>query len=508
MIPAALYARVSSKDQEQEGYSIPAQLKMLQEYARSHDIQIIQEFVDVETAKVTGRKQFGEMVQFFQEQSACRTLLVEKTDRLYRNFRDYVTLEELGIEIHLPKEGQIIGKNSKSQAKLVHGIQLVIARNYSENLREEVKKGMREKAEQGTYPSRPPLGYTNNRAEHTIEVDGQAAPIVRRMFELYACGRYSLAALRKQIKIETGKAYQKGYIHKLLRNRFFAGVFVWDGKTYKGTHERLVSSTLWQQVQDVLQGHNRPKYGKHSYPFGGLLTCAYDNCRVTAEQKKGKYTYYHCTGYRGPCDLPYFREEELSLRLGQILKDIYIPDDVLGRLQASLEGDQVRSRIRQQEEHGRLEQRLKRIRLRLDQAYLDKIDGKITVDFWQRNMTEWQVEEQNVVLAMQALTEAHPDRVLTAKRILELANQAHFLYVRQNPAEQAKLLKMVLSNCTIDDVTLYPSYRKPFDLIFARAKTEEWCARRDSNSRPIAPEAVQIPLAHQESSVYRRSTSV
>ncbi len=114
--------------------------------------------LDVETAKTTGRKQFGEMVRFFRENPSCRIAVVEKTDRLYRNFRDCVTLEDLEIEIHLPKEGQIIGKDSKSQAKLMHGIQVVIARNYIENLREEVRKGMRKKAEQGRtrHLSEPP----------------------------------------------------------------------------------------------------------------------------------------------------------------------------------------------------------------------------------------------------------------------------------------------------------------------------------------------------------------
>lgn len=60
--------------------------------------------MDVETAKTVGRKQFGEMVRFFKQNKTCRVLWVEKTDRLYRNFRDYVTLEEVDIEVHLPKE--------------------------------------------------------------------------------------------------------------------------------------------------------------------------------------------------------------------------------------------------------------------------------------------------------------------------------------------------------------------------------------------------------------------
>src|SRR5215467_13115412 len=171
MRQAVLYARVSSKDQEREGFSIPAQLKFLREYAQSHELNVLREFVDVETAKTTGRKQFGEMVRFLRDHKACRVVIVEKTDRLYRNFRDCVTLEDLEVEIHLPKEGQIIGKESKSQTKLVHGIQLVIARNYIENLREEVKKGLREKAAQGLYPGRAPFGYMNNKETHNIEPD-------------------------------------------------------------------------------------------------------------------------------------------------------------------------------------------------------------------------------------------------------------------------------------------------------------------------------------------------
>src|SRR5271156_6583144 len=220
MRQAILYARVSSKDQEREGYSIPAQLKFLREYAQNHELNVLREFVDVETAKMTGRKHFGEMVRFLRGHKTCRIVLVEKTDRLYRNFRDCVTLEDLDIEIHLPKEGQIISKESRSQAKLVHGIQLVIARNYIENLREEVRKGMREKAEQGIYPSRPPLGYTNNKASHTIEVDGRKAPIAKRLFEIYGSGKYSLSMLRQSIKADFGMTFSNGYLVRILKNPF------------------------------------------------------------------------------------------------------------------------------------------------------------------------------------------------------------------------------------------------------------------------------------------------
>ena len=482
---AILYARVSSRDQEREGYSIPAQLKLLRQYAFSHNLQIIKEFVDVETAKTTGRTQFGEMVRFFEKNPDCRTVIAEKTDRLYRNFRDSLTLEDMEVETHLVKDGLILSKESKSQEKLVHGFHLLLAKNYSDNLREEVRKGMQENAAQGIYPGRAPLGYRNNKLEHTIEIDPEKAPIARRLFELYATGNYSLASLREAIYRETGRKIPKSYVEKLLKNPFYCGLFVWAGKTYQGTHTPLITSDLFASVQEVFRGHNRSRYRKHEFAFGGLLQCAYDNCTVTAELKKGKYVYYRCSGYRGKCALPRFREADMGLRLGQLLKAIYIPDAILRLLQKSLKEDQDRSESWRRQERERLQRRLAGIRTRLDQAYSDKLDGKISEDFWQRKANEWQQEEQQVLLALNGLQDAGPDRVLTGSRILELANKAHFLYLRQNPAEQGKLLKIVLSNCAIDGANLYPNYRKPFDLILKAAKNQEWSGRENLNLRPL-----------------------
>ena len=242
-------------------------------------------------------------------------------------------------------------------------------------------------------------------------------------------------------------------------------------------------------MQDVFHGHNRPKYRNHEFAFAGLLKCAYDDCTVTAEIQKGKYTYYHCTGFRGECGLPYFREENLANRLGAALRDIQIPDEILAQLNNSLLGGRDREREAVQREQGRLQQRLADVRRRIDQAYLDKVDSKIPKDFWRRKSVEWQTEEQQVLAAISILDGCKPENLVDAARALELANKAYSLYLRQKPAEQAKLLRIVLSNCAVDAISVYPTYRKPFDLIFMRAKNEEWYARVDSNHRPFAPEA-------------------
>jgi len=68
---AVIYARVSSKDQEREGFSIPAQLELLRAYAAVHSITVAKEFVDIETAKAVGRTGFGQMIAFLKKNSSC-----------------------------------------------------------------------------------------------------------------------------------------------------------------------------------------------------------------------------------------------------------------------------------------------------------------------------------------------------------------------------------------------------------------------------------------------------
>jgi site-specific DNA recombinase len=110
----------------------------------------------------------------------------------------------------------------------------------------------------------------------TGEIMNSDSVVVKDLFSLYATGDFSLAMVRKELFERHGKKYAKGYLHKLLKHRFYAGFFEWEKSEYRGTHETFISPVLFEQVQDVLQGHNRPKYRKHQFAFGGLLTCAYD----------------------------------------------------------------------------------------------------------------------------------------------------------------------------------------------------------------------------------------
>ena len=215
---AVLYARVSSKEQEQEGFSIPAQQKLLREYAQRRDLQVIREFTDVETAKQAGRAGLNEMLEYLKKNPQVRYLLCEKTDRLSRNFWDIATLDDLmnrqGLVIVLVKESTELHKDSRSHEKFIFGIKALMAKNYIDNLSEEVRKGHAEKAAQGQYPSIAPIGFRNNLQTHLIEVVEEEALGLRRLYELYATGRCSLKQLR-QVALDAElcrSAFQKGTV--------------------------------------------------------------------------------------------------------------------------------------------------------------------------------------------------------------------------------------------------------------------------------------------------------
>jgi site-specific DNA recombinase len=274
---AVLYARVSSKDQEREGFSIPAQLDLLRSYAASRGLTTAQEFVDVETAKQAGRAAFGQMVAFAKKHRGRLVILVEKTDRLYRNLRDWVTLEELDAEIHLVKENVVLSPESRSHEKFMHGIKVLMAKNYVENLGEETKKGMAAKAKQGIWPSFAPPGYRNVAGpdgKRTIEPDPIDGPIITRLFERFAKGDVSIKMVAREFTTVRGRRLYPSQIHQALRKRIYMGDFDFDGTTYSGTHAPIVDRETWERVQSAAlcrMRHNRRSCAKLCHSGGGEL---------------------------------------------------------------------------------------------------------------------------------------------------------------------------------------------------------------------------------------------
>jgi DNA invertase Pin-like site-specific DNA recombinase len=460
---AVLYARVSSKDQEREGFSIPAQVKLLRQYAETHSLAILGEFTDVETAKQTGRSGFAEMLTFLKGDQACRTILVEKTDRLYRNFRDLITVDELGVTLHFVKEGSIVSPNSHSSDKFMHAIKVAMAKNYVDNLSEEVKKGLREKADQGHFPGVAHVGYVNNRVTRRIDVDSVRGPLVARVFGLYASGEYSLKALTVKA-FEIGLRHWRGdrrmtksEIHRMLQNPIYTGDFLWLGQRRQGSHESLVSRETFARVQAILHRKPSVRCQKQRHAFMGLLTCARCGCSMTAEKKKAKYVYYRCTGFKGVCGNTYIREERLADLLGDTIKPIQITSEIAAGIAEALRTGDARCEQRRSEARRQLEQRRRTVVSKLDRGYDDFVSGDISGDLWKRKSAEWEADLRAVETELARIERPRQAVMTTAERILELAQKAEFLYKSQDRTEQRRLLEIVLSNCTFDRGSVCPT---------------------------------------------------
>jgi len=156
----------------------------------------------------------------------------------------------------------VLSEDSRSSEKFMHGIKVLMAKNYIDNLGEEVRKGMIEKARQGHWPTVAPVGYQNNLATHRIEPDPERAPIIVKLFEWYASGEYSLKALTKKAAAAGltnrtgGTPLVKAKIHQLLQNPIYYGEFYWLGKLHQGLHKPIISRDLFTRVQDVFAAAN------------------------------------------------------------------------------------------------------------------------------------------------------------------------------------------------------------------------------------------------------------
>ena len=505
---AVAYVRVSTKEQQEEGYSPIAQRKELMAYAEEKGIRVLKVFEDNETAKTYGRTQFNQMVHYLKGNRDCRAILVEKTDRLYRNLKDCVTIDDLKVAIHLVKEGEVISEKSRSEKKFIHTIHVAIAKRFSDNLSEEVKKGMTQKALEGYWPSYAPLGYRNtgDGKKRIIAPDPVMGPLVTKLFEEYSTGEVSVTALSEMASKAGLTHTRKGRkvplarsaIHTLLKNRIYYGDFIWDGELYEGKHEPLISKELWCKVQEVLEGKNsaKEKRKSHNFAFSRLLKCGHCGCSMTGEMKKGKYVYYHCTGYRGNCGEPYVREKVIGEQFAEFLKNLEFDEEILEYLKKNFEAVDRKKNSYRVKEHERLKKKLSECKAKKEQIYQDKLDGLIDVVLFKKMMEKNTVEMEEISREIQILKSEEEIPFEKRISILELIRNTRTMYLKRSSSEKGRLVSNLLSNCTWKDGELTAEFRQPYDIVAdAKMKHDKkkaagespdslypvWYARQDSN---------------------------
>jgi site-specific DNA recombinase len=350
---ALTYIRVSSsqqadKDYDPEGFSIPAQREGCRRKADSLDAVVAEEFVDRgESAKTAKRPGLQAMLLRLSE-GDIDYVIVHKIDRLARNRAD-----DVAIVMHIRQAGAQLVSVSENidetpSGLLLHGIMSSIAEFYSRNLATEIIKGSTQKAKKGGTPFRAPLGYLNtreiveDREIRVVTLDPERAKLIRLAFTLYATGQYALSELAAILE-ERGLRSRKtrrcpaqplgtNRLSALLRNDYYVGVVHYNGKTYRGRHEPLVSPEVFGLVQEVLASQRQSGercWRNHSY-LRGTLYCRECKGRlffVRVRGNGGEYDYFVCSGrQKGTCKQGWHRVEQVEAEIERYYAKIQLTD--------------------------------------------------------------------------------------------------------------------------------------------------------------------------------------
>ncbi len=473
---AVSYGRVSSTRQE-SGYSIPAQKKLNNSYSISNNITIVAEFFEAETAKKAGRKQFNEMVKYLRKHPDVRIILAEKTDRIYRNLTDYVTLDDFeGLEVHLIKENTIISDKSSSHEKFMHGIKVLMAKNYVDNLSEEVIKGQDEKALEGIYPSKAPVGYKNivdNYGKHIIIEDEERSAFVKKAFDLYATGDYSALRInsilfKEGFRTPRGNKFSKATIERMFKNIFYLGKFEYRGYICeKAQHPRLVDNETFDLIQERLGTQTRARSHSVEFPYSNLITCGICGGKLTAELKKKKYVYYRCNDYykKGCKKESYLNQNTIDKSIAEILKiltdsfDEKFVSDVL---------DAIREIHSKKNDYNldtteTINKQIETIQKRIGQAYIDKVDGKIPEDFWMAQNRAWHAQKDELYNQLKKMNEFDSKFYSSSELLLKFCKDAHNAFIGGNADDKRFITNIVVSNLNYKDRKLSVELHPVFD---------------------------------------------
>lgn len=340
-----IYARKSSESEERQARSIEDQLREVWELARRERLVIVGEYTEAQTASKPGRPQFNEMLSRI-ESGEADAILAWEPNRLARNSVDggrVIYLLDTGAIRHLRFANYHFTNDSHGKFALY--MAFAQSKYYSDNLSENIRRGIKSKLERGVYPNWAKRGYMNHPKTREIIPDPQFFHLVPQMFELYASGKFGLRDLGLHVfKLgltgHTGQPLSASQVQRMLTDPFYYGAFDYKGERYQGVHQPAVSKELWDEAQAMLRnrGKVKPKCGKYPFAYRGLLRCAECGHAVTAEMQKG-HTYYHCSkrSMKVKCTQPFVREELVSEQLAALMNQLAeIPTDWIEQMLAEV----------------------------------------------------------------------------------------------------------------------------------------------------------------------------
>lgn len=297
---AAIYIRVSTQEQAQEGYSVGEQKERLVAYCKAHDWLIADIYAD---AGYTGSNLKRPGIQkLISETDKFDLVLVYKLDRLSRSQRDTLYLIE---EVFLPNTVDFVSMQesfdtSSPFGKAMIGLLAVFAQLEREQIKERTKMGRVARAKAGLHHGGGyiPIGYNYENGHLTI--NPYEAEQVKKIFSWYLEGA-SLKTIADRLQ-DAGYTTRYGdytswtTIRNILENKTYLGNIHFADVTVENTHEALVTEEQFNMVQKI-RNRKREIYGTWAFQskhlLTGLIYCGHCGGRYYL-RNSGKYKYYSC----------------------------------------------------------------------------------------------------------------------------------------------------------------------------------------------------------------------
>ena len=457
---------------------------------------------EAKTAKEPGRTKFAEMLSSL-ESGKAEGILSWHPDRLARNSVDG------GKIIYLLDTGKIkdlkfptFWFENTPQGKFMLNIAFGQSKYYIDNLAENIKRGHRAKLRKGIWPGFAVLGYLNNHRTRDIDIDEEKAPLIKKAFELYSTGKYTLKQIAKVLK-DFGLRSYKGNIlsvscvQRLLKSPFYYGVFTFNGEMYQGSHQPIISKKLFDKCQEIMatRAHKMERKSQNIFPFRGFIHCGECGGTITAELQKG-HNYYRCTKKKGICSQKYIREEMLTEQFISFLKKVSLSNQDTKKVLKELENDEQEARGEMAVFVQNLKEELKDIDLKLDKllsAYLDEI---ILVEEYTSQKQKLLTKKIELQEKIKDFEEKGVSWLEPARAFVRNLNYAQKLVSDQNKSEMAAFLKNIGSNHILLNREFSFSPKNEYKLAAARRAAtrreasdsftnSNWRRRWDSNPQTV-----------------------
>ena len=491
-VQAVIFARVSTKEQE-PGASLKAQKEAMEDYCNKIGLPIVQKYRAIESSTNGNRTKFNEMLDFVRKQKKKTAIVVHCIDRFQRRFNECVEVEEILLDdktdLHFCKEGLILTKNSPSSDIMRWDMGILSGKMYVANLRDNVNRGMNYNWSIGKYQTKAPVGYLN--VNKDIIVDSERAPLVKKMFEMYATGLYSIKSLQnfaEEMNLcsshsKTNKPLGRETIYAMLKNPFYYGEMVIRGEKMPHAYEPLISKSLYDKVQEIRSGGKihtiTQEYAKIPFVFRGLVKCAECGNTISSETHKKKsgrtYTYLRCAHTKGNCHQGLVSENLLLQQLDdEVFSKIRLSKNILEPLKKC-----VQKKLLEESEANTIVKRKITVELNNLEAKERRVkdsffDGDISREEWQEEKALIATKREELQRTAEKYTDISKEILLTVNETLDIAANVSDIMKKADPIQQNKLLSLMLSECYLDGQKLIYKLQKPFDKLVNFKNASTW----------------------------------